>query len=94
MLASRLCTPMDGGPRATPPASMGLVRECFDRCGGVAARAFYVIGKIYNDLSCFISCTVLGNYILGQEMLEECAVAKSNLGKTKTNFPMHLFKLN
>ena len=44
MLASRLCSSKGGGARATPPPSLGSVRECFDRCGGVAARAFYVFG--------------------------------------------------
>ena len=83
MLASRLCTSMDGGPRATPPPSLAPVRECFDRCGGVAARAFYVIGKIFIDLTGFITYKLLGNYVLAQEMLEECALAKRSLGKTK-----------
>ena len=86
MLASRLCTSMGGGPRGTPPPSLTHVRECFDRCGGVAARAFYVIGKIYIVLPCFISYKPLGNYVLAQEMLEECALAKKSLGKTKESF--------
>lgn len=49
--------------RATPPESMKAVRECFDRYGGMVARAFYLIS----------------NYVLAMEMTMECLEEKKNL---------------
>ena len=80
-----------GGARSTPPPSLSLVRECFDRCGGVAARAFYVIGmdvKLYS-----ISLVFLGNYVLAQEMMEECNKARKNLGEKKDYIILVVFFL-
>ena len=51
--------------RGTPPESMKAVRECFDRYGGMVARAFYLIS----------------NYVLAMEMVTECLEEEKNFGK-------------
>ena len=61
------------------------MRECFDRCGGAAARAFYFLGKkAKGEIPFFIfhPFPSIGNFVLAQEMLEQCKQANDSLGKT------------
>ena len=68
--------------RSTPPQSMKVVRECFDRHGGDVARAFYLVS----------------NYVLAMEMIVECQKSKSRESKydLQTQFTLNneIFQLS
>ena len=61
-LAEHLCRKLTahGLPSRTPPTKWSVVRNVFDRYGGLVARAFYMISNYAFVRECFAACESSG----------------------------------